>query len=250
MTDHLARPSDHTPEAVRRRLAGDNVPSYLRDFVYGAIDGCVTTFAIVAGVVGAGRSPSLVVILGFANLLADGFSMAIGNFLGTKADQQVADRVRRIEETHVDTVPEGEREEIREIFRQKGFEGELLERVVEVITADRRLWIETMLVEEWGLSPTRVSPVRAALVTFVAFVTVGFVPIMPYVAARIAMPGVESGTFTVSAWATAIVFFAVGALKSRVTDTRWWRCGLETLAMGGVAAVVAYAVGAFLQHLG
>ena len=74
-----------------------------------------------------------------------------------------------MEESHLDTIPDGEAEEIRQIFQQKGFDGDLLDRVVEVITADRKLWVETMLREEWGLSLVSVSPLKAALVTFTAF---------------------------------------------------------------------------------
>ncbi len=248
MSDHAADPASHTPTAVHQRIATESSPGYLRDFVYGAIDGCVTTFAIVAGVVGAAQSASLIVVLGLANLLADGLSMAVGNYLGTKSEGELLERARRIEERHIDEVPEGEREEIREIFRQKGFEGDLLEQVVEVITADRRQWVNTMLVDEWGLSLTRVRPLRAALVTFAAFVVVGFVPLLVYVVIPTATFS-ASTTFAASSLTTAAVFFAVGALKSRITETTWWRGGLETLLMGGAAALVAYGVGAGLGHL-
>ena len=249
MSNHRAVASAHTPEAVRRRLRTENRPGYLKDFIYGAVDGCVTTFAIVAGVVGAEQPASLVVILGFANLFADGLSMAISNYLGTRAEAQMVDRARRIEEQHVETVPQGEREEIREIFRQKGFEGELLERVVTVITSDRRLWVETMLRDEWGLSLTRISPARSGLTTFVAFVLVGLVPLLPYTLLRPLVPEAEL-LFTVSVLATGAVFFLVGALKAVVTETRWWRGGLETLLMGGAAAAVAYGVGTWLRDFG
>src|SRR5262245_3025507 len=111
----------HTPKAIRERLARGPAHSYLGDFVLGAIDGCVTTFAVVAGVAGAGLSPTVVIIMGLANVLADGFSMAVGNFLGTKSDRQVVERIRRMEEMHIDKVPDAEREEIRQIFAGKGF---------------------------------------------------------------------------------------------------------------------------------
>jgi len=93
----------HTPEAIRKRLLYGPEHSYLRDFVYGAIDGAVTTFAVVCGVAGAGLSTEVVIILGIANLIADGFSMAVGNLLGTRADQQLREKAQKMEELH----PEG-----------------------------------------------------------------------------------------------------------------------------------------------
>jgi vacuolar iron transporter family protein len=136
---------DHSPEAIRRRLAGSPRQNYLRDWVYGGIDGAVTTFAVVAGVVGAGLSARTVLILGAANLLADGFSMAASNYSGTKTERDDKDRLRAVEERHIDMVPEGELEEVRQIFQAKGFQGSHLATVVEVITADRQRWVETML---------------------------------------------------------------------------------------------------------
>ena len=90
--------AEHTPAAIRRRLRSATEHSYLRDFVLGAMDGTVTTFAVVAGVAGAGLPSGVAIVLGIANLLADGFSMAAGNYLSTKTDRQLVDRARRIED--------------------------------------------------------------------------------------------------------------------------------------------------------
>ena len=239
---------EHTTAAVRRRLAEKRSPSYLQDFIYGAIDGTVTTFAVVAGVEGANLDEAIVVILGGANLIADGFSMAASNFLGTRAERQQRARARKREERHVDALPEGEREEIRQIFAAKGFEGDELERVIDVITANRELWVDTMMTEELGLSPTGRSEFHAAFATFSAFVTVGFLPLSVFVYDA-ATPGDVANTLGWSAVMTAGAFVVVGAVKARFVDQPWWRSALETLAVGGTAAVLAYAAGALLQQL-
>jgi VIT1/CCC1 family predicted Fe2+/Mn2+ transporter len=237
---------DHTPLAVRKRVRSRPSPSYLHDFIYGAVDGTVTTFAVVAGVAGANLDETVVIILGGANLIADGFSMAVSNFLGSRAERQQRERARREEERHIRLVPEGEREEIRQIFAAKGFEGQDLERVVEVITSDRELWTDTMMSEELGYGSTEPNEFRAALATLVAFLTVGFLPLVVFVY-DLAAPGNVDNAFAWSAVMTGIAFFAVGAMKSRFVDQTWWRSALETLTVGGLAAALAYAAGAFLQ---
>jgi len=240
--------AEHSPPAIAQRLAEDPKQGYLRDFVYGSIDGLVTTFAIVSGALGAALSTRVIVILGFVNLIADGFSMAVSNYLGTKADRQSLDRARRIEERHIDEIPHGETEEIREIFRQKGFDGDLLERVVDVITGDRQIWVDTMLKEEWGLSLYGPSPVKAALMTFAAFVLVGLIPVLPFVVPSDA-DGVPPLLFAVSSVLTAAAFFGIGTLKSIFAAGQWLRSGLETLLMGGGAALLAWLVGTALRGL-
>jgi VIT1/CCC1 family predicted Fe2+/Mn2+ transporter len=187
-----------------------------------------------------------VIILGGANLIADGFSMAVSNFLGSRAQRQQRERARRTEELHIQVVPEGEREEIRQIFAAKGFEGPDLERVVDVITSDAELWTETMMSEELGFGANAPNEYRAAFATLVAFLAVGFLPLTVYVYDLIA-PGEIQNAFAWSAVMTGIAFLAVGAMKSLFVDQSWWRSALETLTVGGLAAVLAYAAGALLQ---
>src|SRR6478752_319047 len=106
---------------------------YIAEFVYGGIDGAITTFAVVAGATGAGLNISVVIILGVANLLADGFSMSVGNYFSTKAEQDNYDKHKAIEYWEIEHLREKEIEEIREIYAKKGFKGELLEQVVSTI---------------------------------------------------------------------------------------------------------------------
>ncbi len=221
---------------------------YLPEFVYGGIDGSVTTFAVIAGAAGAQLEPSVVLILGFANLFADGLSMSIGNYLSTKAEIDNYEKNRRIEAWEVDHLPEFEKEEIREIYRQKGFEGELLEQIVEVITADKDRWVDVMMKEELGMTPPSRSPISTALTTFASFVTVGFIPLVVYVLFYL-IPMPKSILFPLSSTITAAAFAGIGFLKGYVTQTPKLRSTLETLGLGGIAAVVAYYVGVILEGI-
>jgi VIT1/CCC1 family predicted Fe2+/Mn2+ transporter len=245
--DALGR--EHTPARVRARLRSPPPASHLRDFVYGAIDGTVTTFAVVAGVAGAGLSASVVIILGVANLIADGFSMAVSNYLGTRTEQQQRERARRDEERHIALVPEGEQEEVRQIFASKGFAAADLDRVVEVITADRQVWLDTMMTEELGYGPGDAQPLRAAAATFAAFVALGFLPLAIFVLDAV-LPGDIGAPFAWSAAMTAGGFFAIGGMKARFVDQRPWRSGLETTLIGGAAALLAFGVGVLLRGVG
>lgn len=232
----------HEPGHIAERLSKAPSPSYLRDWIYGGIDGAVTTFAIVCGVVGANMSDRTVLILGIANVLADGFSMAAANFSGTRSEIDEYEYMRRMEERHIDVHPEGEREEIRQIFRAKGFSGPDLDGAVKVITAERDRWVETMMTEEHGLPPIMRSPWRSAGTTFIAFLLCGLVPITPF-ALGIANPVVMSVLMT------ALVFFVIGSVRSMWSPKPWWLAGGETMAIGLAAASVAYVAGDFLAKL-
>ncbi len=232
----------HHPEHIAERLAQGPAVSYLRDWVYGGIDGSITTFAIVAGVVGADLPVRVVLILGIVNVLADGFSMAAANFSSTRTEIEEYEHKRHMEERHVMLHPEGEREEVRQIFMAKGFTGRELTSAVNVITAERDRWIDTMMTEEHGLPVIARSPARAAFVTFLAFLFAGLVPIAPF---ALGLPR----PVLLSLCMTAIVFFFIGSARSRWSPRFWWQTGLETLAIGSAAAAVAYVAGDFLRNL-
>lgn len=232
----------HAPDDIAARLQDGPTVSYLRDWVYGGIDGAVTTFAIVAGAVGANLSATIVLILGLANLLADGFSMAAANYSGTKAEHDDYHRLKEVEERHILQEPAGEREEIRQIYKAKGYEGEELETLVGIITSRQQTWVATMLQEEYGLAAAQRSAIKAALSTFAAFVICGSVPLIPFV---FGFPA--SGLVTTIM--TATVFFGIGSAKARWSTQHWTVSGLETLAIGMAAAGIAWLVGYLLNGL-
>lgn len=236
---------DHLPKAVHNRLATPVKASTLPDAVLGGIDGCVTTFAVVSGAFGAGFSPQVALVLGFANLLADGFSMAVSNYEAGQAQLAQIKSTERTERQHIALVPEGEREEIRQLFQAKGFEGELLEQVVETLCRNPDVWVATMLREEHGLTVVGLNPLRAALATFIAFLTVGALPLLPYAFSGF---GPFSQFLTSLALAGA-VFLGIGMLKSAVYGLPAWRSGLRTLLMGTAAAGLAFATGFLAQGL-
>jgi VIT1/CCC1 family predicted Fe2+/Mn2+ transporter len=188
-----------------------------------------------------------VVVLGIANLFADGFSMAVSNYLATGAERHLLDRARRAEELHIDLVPDGEREEVRQILMSKGLSGDDLERVVQVITSDRKQWVDLMLREELGLSLDGPSPFRSALATFAAFVLAGLLPILPFIAQLIAVP--INRPFFYSTILTGCAFFLIGAAKGRYTARSWRWSGVETLGVGSAAAGLAYLAGVFLKGI-
>jgi VIT1/CCC1 family predicted Fe2+/Mn2+ transporter len=232
----------HEPAEIAARIAAGPRLSYLPDAVFGAIDGTVTTFAVVAGAVGADLSARIVLILGAANLFGDGFSMAAGNFIGTRAATELADNLRAMEHRHIAANPDGEVAEVREIYRAKGFAGAALETITRLITSRRHTWVEVMLAEEHGLSGARRSPWRAASATFAAFVAAGAIPLLPFIAAAPNAPVVATA-------ATGVVFVAIGSLKSFWSPRSWQRCALETFIIGMGAALIAYGIGRLAEKL-
>ena len=222
---------------------------YLGEFVYGSIDGSVTTFAVVAGAVGANFDPAIIVILGLANLLADGFSMSVGSFLSAKAEQANFEKHRNIELWEIDTWPEREVQEIRDIYAAKGFEGELLEEVVRVITADKDRWADEMMHGEHQLIPETKSPLGVGLVTFGSFFVVGFIPLAAYIWHFISPVESVDQLMVISSVLTLLAFTIIGYLKSYVTQSSPWRGMMETVLLGSSASLLAYLAGNFLEKL-
>lgn len=224
-----------------------NLQNYLREFVYGGIDGAVTTFAVVAGAVGADLDTSIIIILGFANLLADGFSMSVGAYLSAKSEKENYSKHKNIEYWEVENIPDRERQEIVDIYQSKGFEGELLQKVVDVIVSDKDRWVNEMMKDELNMMEDSKSPFKIGLATLASFIFVGFIPLMVYVYDLIWKTDID--LFFWTSLFTGLAFLVVGWLKSFVNQTNTLKSISETLLLGFLAALVAYFVGDFLESL-
>ncbi|MBI5787016.1 MAG: VIT1/CCC1 transporter family protein [Candidatus Niyogibacteria bacterium] len=226
-------------------MSHQKAASYLKDAVYGANDGIVTTFAVVAGVAGASLDPVVIILLGAANLLADGFSMAASSFLASRSESDVFAREREVESWEVANRPAGEEKEIKEILAQKGYAGEDLDKLTSLVIKNKKFWIDLMMKEELGFGVVESArPFKGALTTFLAFVTAGFVPLLPFFFSF----GFQSN-FLFSALFSGALFFVIGAMRAIFTRKAWYWSGFEMFFVGGLAATIAYAVGFLIKGL-
>lgn len=220
---------------------------YMGDAVYGALDGIVTTFAIVAGVSGAGLSSSIILILGFANLFGDGISMAAGSYLGKRSDIEYRKQRRLSEREQIGQDPKIHRDRLEEMYRKKGFSGAQLSGIVATITNDRERWTDEMMGEA-GVFQEDIRPLRSAGATLGAFILAGLVPLLSYILA-VQFSSFVPHSLVLACVLTALALFVVGSLRSLLTPLSWWRAGIEMLLVGGMAASVAYGIGWGLSGL-
>ncbi|MDH3708380.1 MAG: VIT1/CCC1 transporter family protein [Cyclobacteriaceae bacterium] len=240
--------NDQRAQEFHRHHTSQNHGDFLREFVYGGFDGGVTTFAVVAGATGAHFDSAVIIILGLANLLADGFSMSVGSYLSVKSDRERYLKYQRFENWGVENIPEMERDEIKEIYYNKGLRGKVLEKVVKVITADKELWVEEMMKGEFDLIPEKKSPLAAGWYTFLSFLLIGFIPLVPFIFAFSGWAFLSS-TFAITCLVTALAFIVIGLIKAHINHTskRW--AVIETLALGAAAATLAYFTGSLLENI-
>ena len=237
--------------AAAREEHGPASSQYIGNLVYGGLDGIITTFAVVSGVAGAQLASGIVLILGLANLFGDGFSMAIGAYLSSKSEKEYYNRERQREAWEVEHFPEGEKQELLELYRAQGYPDEDAQKLVEIKTRDKDRWLDTMMVEELGLMHDDRNPRTEAWMTFAAFVVAGALPLLAYVADWIFPFTLAPQTaFFISMGLSALALFGLGAAKVLVTQRNALRSGLEMLLVGGLAAGVAYVIGALLKGLG
>lgn len=249
--DLAAAKAAHDPNKIMfaAEQHGGAGSQYLGEMVYGGLDGIITTFAVVSGVAGANLGAKIVLILGLANLFADGFSMAIGAYLSKKSEQEYYQREKARESWEVDHFPEGEKAELYALYVKQGYSPEDAATLVSIKAKDRDLWVKSMMVEELEMLEDTSNPIYSALITLGAFIIAGSVPMLVYLAGLFT-PIAPAVSFPISLGLSGLALFGLGAAKVLITQHNPWRSGLEMLVVGGLAAGVAYLVGSLLKGLG
>jgi len=226
----------HTEGDPHRRATG------LSDFILGAQDGLVNVLGVILGIAAATNDARIVLVAGLATTFAESISMGAVAFTTTLADADLYQSEQEREYRHIEEIPNLEKQEVREIYEEKGFKGELLDHIVETVTANQDVWVAVMMAEEHQLSPIdRKQAWRAAWVVGISAVIGSLVPLAPFPF----LPIVTS--MWVSVLITAAVLFAIGYYKAHVTVGRPMRSGAEMTFIGTVSALAGYAVGALLK---
>lgn len=236
---HLAQEHKKTPFST-----------YLREIVYGGNDGIVTTFAVVAGFAGAQADPATaavpvisVLLFGLANLFADGISMSLGSFLSIRADQDVYHSTKAKELHEIINDPGNEFAETVEILRRKGFSDIDATTIARIYRKNTAYWTDFMMKDELEMSnPENEKPLYVGLWTLAAFTLFGAVPLLPYIFA-FPLPYI----FAVSVSFTGAALLLLALLRAAVTQRHTAKTVLETIFVGGLSALVAFAVGTFFR---
>jgi len=226
----------HTQTDPHKRASG------LSDFILGAQDGLVNVLGVVLGIAAATSDARIVLVAGLATTFAESISMGAVAYTTTLADADLYQSEREREYRHLTEVPNLEIKEIRDIYENKGFKGELLDRIVETITANQDVWVAVMMAEEHQLAPIdRRTALRAALVVGASAILGSLVPLFPFIFFSV------STSMWLSVVVTALVLFAIGAYKARVTVGRPMKSGFEMAVIGTVSALAGYLVGFILK---
>ncbi|MFH0954645.1 MAG: VIT1/CCC1 transporter family protein [Candidatus Micrarchaeota archaeon] len=226
---------------VHRETHGVDRGSYLREFILGSQDGIVNVLGIVLGVAAGTGNTSIVILAGLAATFAESISMAAVGYTSSKATADFYRQQQRKELREIENIPELEREEIRRIYMQKGFSGKLLEQVVDTITSNKKVWLETMMQDELHLNKERHHPIKQAIIVgFSAFIG-SLIPL----AAFFLVPLISIQTaFWISLVLSALLLFVMGAYKGKITQQSILKNGLEIAVIGLLAAAAGFLVGA------
>lgn len=216
--------------------------SGLSDFILGAQDGLVNVLGVVLGIAAATNDARVVLVAGLATTFAESISMGAVAFTTTLADADLYQSEREREYRHIIEAPTLETKEIRDIYEGKGFKGELLDRIVQTITANKDVWVAVMMAEEHQLSPVdRRTAFKAAWVVGLSAIIGSLVPIAPFLFLPVSV------SMWMSVLVTALVLFGIGFYKARVTVGKPMRSGAEMMLIGTISAMAGYLVGVLLK---
>jgi VIT1/CCC1 family predicted Fe2+/Mn2+ transporter len=224
------RPKPHAGEPTDKE-------SNIREIIFGAEDGFVSTLGLVLGMASATNDSRVVLIAGAVYVIAEAFSMAAGTYLSSKAEKEFYQSKLEREKWEINHIPDAEQKEVRDIYRARGFKGKTLETIVSKIVSNKALWLKVMMEEELHIFPSRISPERNGVAMFFTSIVAGLIPIMPFMflSPTISIP--------ISILVTLAALFATGALKGRFVERSWKRSGVEMLIVGALAAAIGYGVG-------
>ncbi len=230
--------------AIRHREAHHGTNS-LRDVILGGQDGLVNILGIVLGVIAGGGSTNVLLATGFAAAITESISMGAVGYTSSVAERDYYEAERQREAAEIQDEPDAEREEVREVYRAKGFEGDLLEEVVVTLTADRERWLDTEMNEELHLRPVESSDIlRSAAVIGVATLIGHMIPLLPFVVLA------RTPALVAAIVLSAVALFGVGTYSAITLVGDWRRKGLQMLVIGLGAAAVGFAVGSLFHTAG
>lgn len=215
--------------------------AWLKDLILGGQDGLVNVLGIILGVAAATNDSRTIIIAGLAGTFAESISMGAVAYTSQKAARDYYYSELNRERKEMKTMPLAEKEEIRQIYEKKGFKGKLLNQIVTKITSNKRIWLQTMMAEELRMFPDDYQrPGMDSVVVGLASFVGSIIPLMPFFFFEVT-PAVKTALIT-----AAIVLFATGAIKARLTVGDWRKAGLEMMIIGLVAALGGYAIGALM----
>lgn len=251
MANDAGTPTQPVPEAERQAargritahleerhgVAGAN-RGWVREVVFGTQDGLISTLGALTGIAAGTRSGEAVIVAGFVIIVVESLSMAAGSYLSSKSQQEYLAKLLKEEEEEIARNPEGERKELWDMYRARGYSDAEIEILARRLLSDPKLLLEDMAHKELGIFPgAQEAPLSNAAVMGTAYVAGGLVPVLPYLLLSVhaAMPVSIAGTLT--------ALFCFGGLKGRLVKQSWWRSGLEMLGIAGVAALAGFLIG-------
>ena len=230
--------ASHTRPKIVHSLNEPHSRFSLSDVILGGQDGLVNVLGVILGVAAASGESRIIVAAGLAAAFAESVSMGAVAYTSTRADSEHYESERKREEWEIESNPEGERTEVREIYRRRGFSGKLLDDVVNHITTTKHVWIDVMMTEELKLAPVAKSAAgRAAIIVGISAIVGSLIPLAPFFFFTVGLSTMIALIFS------ALTLFVLGAYKAQVTVGHWYRSGLELAVIGLVSALIGYGIG-------